>query len=124
MTSPESPMPFLMDRSITSLVMLTARALSMAERRRGLPVGSPPPNRADTVISLITFVHTFDFLASVASFLCLIFDQRLWPDIRLNYHGAQKAGRGTSCPKHTDRRRQGAPHPGVASAGRRVQLAG
>src|SRR5215471_19324459 len=70
-----------MARSIVSLGMLTPRALSTAARNRGLPLMSPPPTRAETVISLMTLVQTFDFLASDASFLCLILDHRLWPDI-------------------------------------------
>src|SRR4029077_17862344 len=65
---------------MVSLGMLDARALSMAVRRRGLPSGSPPPLAA-TVISLSSLVHPFDFLASEAALVCLIFDQRLWPDI-------------------------------------------
>src|SRR3569623_1099664 len=78
-----SPIPFLIDRSFTSLVMLTARPLSTAVRSRGLPLMSPPPMRAETVISLMPFVHSLDFLASDASFLCLIFAQRLCPDMHL-----------------------------------------
>ena len=70
-----------MARSMVSLGMLTERALSTAVRSRGLPLMSPPPSRAETVISLMILVQTFDFLESEASFLCLILDQRLWPDI-------------------------------------------
>src|SRR3954452_12500557 len=88
-------MPFLMDRSMTSLVMLAARALSTAVRKRGLPLMSPPPVRAETVISLMILVQTFDFLESEASFLCLIFDQRLCPDMDVSYHGLPGAGRAT-----------------------------
>src|SRR4051794_8688190 len=121
-----------MDRSTTSLVMLAARALSMAVRRRGLPLMSPPPVRAETVISLMILVHTFDFLESEASFLCLIFDQRLCPDMDVSYHGPPGAGRVTGPPaRPTTRpassipvplRHHGAPQPGVAAAGWRVQL--
>src|SRR5262245_1879933 len=68
-------------RLMVSLGMFDARALSMAVRNRGLPSGSPPP-RAATVISLRSFVQPLDFLASDAAFACLIFDQRLCPDIR------------------------------------------
>src|SRR3954447_1472756 len=66
---------------MVSVGMFWPRALSTAVRRRGLALTSPPPRRAETVISLITLVQTLDFLASVASFLCLIFDQRLCPDM-------------------------------------------
>src|ERR1700760_2555039 len=82
-----------MARSIVSFGMLASRALSTAVRRRGLPLTSAPPRRAEMVNSLITFVHIFDFLASVASFLCLIFDQRLCPDMADLYHGHDPSGR-------------------------------
>src|SRR3569623_70997 len=114
MTPSASPIPFLIDRSITSLVMFTARPLSPAVRRRGLPLMSPPPRRAETVISLMTFVHSLDFLASDASFLCLIFDQRLCPDMHLFLPRRQH---------RREARRYGAAHPGVAGRGRWVQLA-
>src|SRR3982750_284562 len=66
---------------MVSLGMLTPRALSTAARNRGLAVMSPPPRRAEIVSSLMTLVQTFDFLESEASFLCLILDHRLWPDM-------------------------------------------
>src|SRR5450432_4481191 len=72
-----------MARSIVSFGMLAPRALSTAVRSRGLPVMSAPPVRAETVISRIILVQTFDFFESEASFLCLIFDHRLWPDMPL-----------------------------------------
>ena len=52
----------------------TVRALAawMTVRKRGLPSGSPPPNRAATVISLISLEKIFPLLASAAPFLCLI----------------------------------------------------
>src|SRR5436190_15165208 len=74
-------MPFLMARSMVSVGMLWPRAVSMAVRSRGLPLGSPPPSRAEMVISRITLVQTLDFFESEASFLCLILDHRLWPDM-------------------------------------------
>jgi hypothetical protein len=57
--------------------MFWPRALSTAERKRGLPLISPPPSLAEIVISLMTLVQSFDFLESEASFLCLIFDHLL-----------------------------------------------
>src|SRR5262252_2499709 len=82
-----SPVPFLIARSIVSFGMLTPRALSTAARSRGLPLMSPPPSRAEIVSSLMTLVQSFDFLESEASFLCLILDQRLWPDMAtIFYH--------------------------------------
>src|SRR4029079_4733980 len=89
-----SPVPFLMARSIVSFGMLTSRALSTAVRRRGLPLMSPPPRRAEIVSSLMTLVQSFDFFESEASFLCLILDQRLWPDMAGNfYHNPRFSGR-------------------------------
>src|SRR3954471_13015165 len=108
-------MPFLIDRSTTSLVMLAARALSPAVRRRGLPLMSPPPVRAETVISLMILVHTFDFFESEASFLCLIFDQRLCPDMDISYHGPPGVGRIT---------RAATPSGGPPTGGRGGRMAG
>src|SRR5579871_4764435 len=96
-----------MARSIVSFGMLTSRPLSTAVRRRGLPLMSPPPSRAETVISLMTLVHIFDFLASEASFLCLILDHRLCPDMPLSYHVALSAGR----------RGHSGPAPGIGGRG-------
>src|SRR5262252_4147046 len=95
-----SPVPFLIARSIVSFGMLTVRALSTAARRRGLPLMSPPPRRAEIVSSLMTLVQSFDFLESEASFLCLILDHRLWPDMVVNFYHSQ-----------------GGPAPGVAARG-------
>src|SRR5919107_2560747 len=74
-----SPVPFLIERSMFSLGMLTALAASIAVRRRGLPPGSPPPLRAATVISRITLVQEEARLASVIAFLRLICFHLLWP---------------------------------------------
>src|SRR5436190_12486537 len=46
--------------------MFTPSALSIARRRRGFVFGSPPPARAATDISRITFVKTLPRLASCA----------------------------------------------------------
>src|SRR5262249_8065722 len=100
-----------MARSIVSLGMLTPRALSTAARNRGLPLMSPPPTRADTVISLMTLVQTLDFLASDASFLCLILDHRLWPDI-------------PSFLPHLAVSDHGGPAPGVGGSGVRFHASG
>src|SRR2546423_317589 len=64
-----------------SFGMLFAFASAMAARRRGLPLGSPPPMRAATVISLRMRVKTLPRFASAAPFLCLMVDHLLWPDI-------------------------------------------
>src|SRR3954449_10262107 len=86
-----------MARSMVSVGMFWPRALSTAVRSRGLPLRSPPPMRAETVISLITLVQTLDFLLSEASFLCLIFDQRLCPDMR-SFVALSRAERRKSTP--------------------------
>ena len=72
-------MPFLIARVMLSPGMFAARASSIARRRRGLPLGSPPPMRAATVISLISLVKILPRLASAAPFLCLIVDHLEWP---------------------------------------------
>src|SRR5436309_2694872 len=117
--------------------MFTLRALSTAARKRGLPLMSSPPMRAETVISLMILVQTFDLLESDASFLCLILDQRLCPDMTWAYHttvgalvAAPRSGAGKSA--RLDRpgarvwlgRGHGRPQPGVAARGGRVQALG
>src|ERR1700752_1039060 len=61
--------------------MFPALASSMAFRILAFPSGSPPPVRADTVISLINFVNSLPRLASSAPFLCLILCHLECPDI-------------------------------------------
>src|SRR5260370_41889343 len=61
--------------------MLPALASRMALRSRALPSGSPPPERAATVISLMNFVNSLPRLASSAPFLCLILCHFECPDI-------------------------------------------
>src|SRR5512137_719265 len=70
-----------MARSMLSLGMLAAFALRMTVRRRGLASGSPPPWRAEMLISLISLVNIWPRLASAAPFLCLIVCHLLWPDM-------------------------------------------
>src|SRR3954465_14969558 len=103
---------------MVSLGMLTARALSTAARNRGLPLMSPPPSRAEMVISLMTLVQSLDLFESEASFLCLIFDQRLCPDMMwvVPYHHPWR--RAAAHPRH------GVPQPGVAGRGGAVQALG
>src|SRR3989338_9204366 len=72
-----------MARSILSTGILFARAFSMAVRRRGFPLGSPPPMRATTVISLMSLENMAPRLASVAPFLRLIVDHLECPDMVL-----------------------------------------
>src|SRR3989442_15552262 len=61
--------------------MFPALASSIALRSRALPSGSPPPDRAATVISLMNFVNSLPRLASSAPFLCLILCHLECPDI-------------------------------------------
>ena len=72
----------MMARSMLSFGMLTARAASIAVRSRGLPVGSPPPALAATVISRMHLAQTPDRLESAAAFLCLICFHLLCPAIQ------------------------------------------
>src|SRR5260221_11195032 len=64
-----------------SMGMLTERALSIARRRRKLPSGSPPPDRAATMISRETRVNTAPRFASLTPFWRLIEDHFEGPDI-------------------------------------------
>src|ERR1700730_14115283 len=61
--------------------MFPALASRIALRSRALPSGSPPPERAATVISLMNFVNSLPRLASSAPFLCLILCHFECPDI-------------------------------------------
>src|ERR1700760_1615641 len=70
-----------MAREMLSLGMFSALAAAMAERRRGLPSGSPPPAFAATMISLISRVKILPRLASSAPFLCLMVAHFEWPDM-------------------------------------------
>ena len=56
-------------------------AAAMAVRSRGFVSTSPPPIRADAVISLINFEKSLPRLESFAAFLCLIVDHLECPDI-------------------------------------------
>src|ERR1700736_6752198 len=66
---------------MVSLGMFASRAARMAERRRALWSGSPPPLRAATVTSRISLVNRTPLVAPIASFLRLILVHLLWPDI-------------------------------------------
>jgi len=68
---PNSPVPFLIARSMLSLGIDCCLATVTAVRRRGLPLISPPPRRAAMVISLMSLVKSLPRLASRAAFLCL-----------------------------------------------------
>src|SRR5512134_2819470 len=61
--------------------ILAALADSMAAFSRKLPLGSPPPLRAATVISRRIFEKSFPRWTSVLPFLRLICDHRECPDM-------------------------------------------
>src|SRR5262245_17259866 len=61
--------------------MLAARAASVAAFRRTLPLGSPPPFRAATVISRRILENSFPRWTSVFPFFRLICDHRECPDM-------------------------------------------
>jgi hypothetical protein len=77
-----SPVPRRMARSMFSRGMLLALASATIVRSRGFMSGSPPPERAATVSSLMSRVKTLPRLASAAPFLCLIVCHLEWPDMR------------------------------------------
>src|SRR5262245_39664160 len=69
---------------MVSFGMLPALASTIAFRKRAFPSGSPPPDRAATVISLMNFVKSLPRLASSAPFLCLILCHLECPDMRFD----------------------------------------
>src|SRR5690554_5455298 len=92
-----------MARSIVSLGMRALLASEMARRSRGFAPGSPPPSEAATVIALETLVQILPRLASMASFLRLIFAQWECPAIFSKSPFVLKLGveaEGTMCPQH------------------------
>src|SRR5512146_685147 len=70
-----------MARLMLSAGMLAARAASVAAFRRTLPLGSPPPFRAATVISRRILEKSFPRCTSVLPFFRLICDHRECPDM-------------------------------------------
>src|SRR5213082_3192665 len=61
--------------------MLAARAASVAALSRRLPLGSPPPCLAATVISRRIFEKSFPRWTSALPFFRLIWDHRECPDL-------------------------------------------
>src|SRR5664279_628164 len=79
-------------------------ALATASASVGLPVGSPPPARADTSMVLISLANSLPRRASTTAFLCLVVAHLECPLIVAPRHLARSGGcRGPS------RRRAGAP---------------
>src|SRR5262252_5434083 len=75
-----------------SFGMLTARALSIASRRRGLAVGSGPPIFTEIWISRSSLVQTFERRLSSTALRRLSFAHRLWPDMSRAYHARGGSG--------------------------------
>src|SRR5688572_23760725 len=91
-----------MARSMFSLGMFAARAVSMARRRRGFPAGSPPPALAATVISRMILVQLAARRLSVSAFLCLICFHLLCPAIG-HLRGSSRGGRKPESPEYNSR---------------------
>src|SRR5688572_27908701 len=68
-------------RSTLSFGMFAARAFRRARRRRGLFLGSGPPNFTALMISFVTREKTLPLMASAFPFLCLMFAHLLCPAI-------------------------------------------
>src|SRR5881275_3655381 len=66
-----------------SFGILCVRAAWIALRRRGLPLGSPPPRFAAMVISFDNLLKILPRLASIAPLKRLTFDHLLCPAIRV-----------------------------------------
>src|SRR5205814_5539564 len=79
-----SPVPFWIARLMLSCGMLTSLADSIAALSRMLPLGSPPPFFAATVISRRIFEKSLPRWTSALPFFRLICDQRECPDIVLS----------------------------------------
>ena len=70
-----------MARVILSAGMFAAFAFRSTVRRRALLAGSPPPERAATLISRMILVKILPRLESLAAFLCLVVAHLEWPDM-------------------------------------------
>src|SRR6185295_1954094 len=76
-----SPVPFWTARLTLSAGMLTSLAVSIAAFSRMLPLGSPPPALAATVISRRILEKSLPRCTSALPFLRLICDHRECPDM-------------------------------------------
>src|SRR6476660_906405 len=70
-----------MARWMFSRGMFSERAFCTASRRRKFDSGSPPPSRAETVISRVSLVKSWPRRASAAPFFRLIVAHLLCPDM-------------------------------------------
>src|SRR3954452_21737590 len=77
------PAPRAIARSMLSLGIDAARALSIAFCSARFEAGSAPPSFAATISARVSFVKSCPRLASAAPFLCLIDDHLLCPDMHL-----------------------------------------
>src|SRR6266513_4212235 len=96
MLSSAAPSPPPVARSIArwmlSRGMFTARARSIASRRRKLASGSPPPSFAASMISLVILVKTTPRLTPAAPFCRLIWLHFECPDIGRDTSNASRPG--------------------------------
>src|SRR5690242_10050336 len=70
-----------MARSMLSLGIDAAFALAIASASAALPLGSPPPSRAATVIARASLVNWAPRRASTTAFLCLMLAHLECPDM-------------------------------------------
>src|SRR4051812_5350751 len=77
------PAPRAIARSMLSLGIDAARALSIAFCSARFEAGSAPPSFAATISARVSFVKSWPRFASAAPFLCLIELHLLCPDIAL-----------------------------------------
>src|SRR5262245_66237184 len=80
-----------------SLGMLCARAISITLRSRGLPVGSPPPMRAATLISFENLLKIVARLTSSAPLARLTLDHLLCPAMKWGWDELQNVLAGHTC---------------------------
>src|SRR6478609_4934575 len=108
MVSQSEPPAVAPEPRLTALSMLLLGtedffAFWMASYRVGLPVGSPPPERAATSMFLMSLANSLPRLASIAAFLCLVVAHLEWPLMNA------PSGRAWRCAAERCRRTAGAP---------------
>src|SRR6185503_11377127 len=84
--SAPAPVPTSIAFWILSFGIEASRAFCTAVARAGLPLTSPPPSRAATVIARASLLKSLPRFASAAPFLCLIDDHFECPDMRVSFY--------------------------------------